>query len=61
MLFVSNTGLNTLTGLRIKKLEKYLKNDSNFFLTYGDGISDINLKQLLKFQANSSWPFWDVA
>ena len=42
-----NTGLKTLTGGRLKRLEKYIK--SNFFLTYGDGISNVNLKKLLNF------------
>lgn len=45
---IINTGLNTLTALRIKKLEKYLKNET-FMLTYGDGISNIDLKKLLAF------------
>jgi len=39
-----DTGLNTMTGGRIKRLEKYL--DSPFMLTYGDGLSDINIKNL---------------
>ena len=43
-----DTGLNTMTGGRIKRLKKYLKNET-FFLTYGDGVSDINLEKLLKF------------
>ena len=43
-----DTGINTMTGGRIKKLKKYLGNES-FFATYGDGISDINLNKLLKF------------
>jgi glucose-1-phosphate cytidylyltransferase len=43
-----DTGLNTMTGGRIKRLKKYLINET-FFLTYGDGVSDINLKKLLKF------------
>lgn len=42
-----NTGLNTLTGLRLFKAKKLLKNN-RFFLTYGDGLSDINLDKLLK-------------
>ncbi len=46
---VLNTGLNSLTGKRIKKLEKILSNDENFYLTYGDGVSDINLKRLMNF------------
>ncbi len=42
------TGLKTMTGGRIKKLKKYL-DDEVFFMTYGDGISNINLKKLLRF------------
>jgi glucose-1-phosphate cytidylyltransferase len=41
-----NTGKNSLTGDRIKKIEKYIKKP--FFLTYGDGLSNINLKLTLK-------------
>ncbi|MFA5108780.1 MAG: glucose-1-phosphate cytidylyltransferase [Candidatus Micrarchaeia archaeon] len=44
----ADTGLNTSTGARIKKIEKYVKND-NFFVTYGDGVSDINISNLAKF------------
>ncbi|MBI3019411.1 MAG: NTP transferase domain-containing protein [Deltaproteobacteria bacterium] len=43
-----DTGLNTLKGGRIKKLEPYIKNDF-FHLTYGDGLSDINLHALEEF------------
>ena len=43
-----DTGKNTMTGGRLRRLKKYLKGQS-FFLTYGDGISDINVKKLLKF------------
>lgn len=46
---IINTGLNTETGGRIFKIKKYLMNEENFFLTYGDGLSDINIKNLLKF------------
>ena len=46
------TGLNTLTGKRIKLLEKYFTKNENFFLTYGDGLSNVNLKKLLKFHLN---------
>lgn len=42
------TGKDTMTGGRLKKLENYLK-DEKFFLTYGDGISNVNIKKLLKF------------
>ncbi|MCX7734995.1 MAG: glucose-1-phosphate cytidylyltransferase [bacterium] len=43
-----DTGLNTLTGGRVKRLEKWLKGET-FMITYGDGVSDINLQELLKF------------
>ena len=42
------TGKNTMTGGRLKKLEKYIGNET-FMMTYGDGISNINLKKLLNF------------
>ena len=42
------TGKNTMTGGRLKRLTKYLKGES-FFLTYGDGLSDINITKLLRF------------
>tara|TARA_A100001011_G_scaffold400271_1_gene513712 strand:- start:687 stop:1382 length:696 start_codon:yes stop_codon:yes gene_type:complete len=44
---VINTGLETLTGTRLLKLSKEL--NKTFMLTYGDGLSNINLKKLLKF------------
>ena len=46
---VVNTGLNSLTGKRIKRLRKYFTKNENFFVTYGDGVSDINLDKLFKF------------
>jgi glucose-1-phosphate cytidylyltransferase len=42
------TGKNTMTGGRLKRLKKYLGNEK-FMLTYGDGLSNVNLKKLLKF------------
>ena len=44
------TGSETLTGGRIKRLKKYF--NETFFLTYGDGVSDINIKKLLEFHKN---------
>ncbi len=44
-----DTGLHTNTGGRIKKIRKFLKKNENFFLTYGDGLADINLKKQLDF------------
>jgi len=43
-----NTGINSMTGGRLKKMKKFL-NDETFMMTYGDGVSDVNLKELLKF------------
>ena len=43
-----DTGLKTMTGGRLKKLKKYLGED-DFFLTYGDGVSNVNLRELKKF------------
>lgn len=45
---VVDTGLNTMTGGRIKRIKQYLENET-FMLTYGDGVCDIDLQQLLKF------------
>lgn len=42
------TGIDTMTGGRVKRAEKYIGNEP-FFLTYGDGVSDININELLKF------------
>lgn len=43
-----DTGIHTLTGGRIKRLAPYLDNET-FMLTWGDGVSDVNLHQLLEF------------
>ena len=42
-----DTGLETMTGGRIKRLKKYLNNE-RFMLTYGDGLSNVNLNKLLR-------------
>lgn len=44
----ANTGLNSNTGCRIKKIQKYITED-NFMVTYGDGLADINLLNLINF------------
>jgi len=43
-----NTGLNTLKGARLKRLENYLDDDINMF-TYGDGVADIDIQKLVDF------------
>ncbi len=45
---LADTGLDTLKGGRIKRVEKYLDSETNM-LTYGDGLADINLHKLLEF------------
>jgi len=44
-----NTGLKTMTGGRIRRIKKYLKNDNYFCLSYGDGLCDVNIKKLINF------------
>lgn len=46
---VVDTGENTMTGGRVKRIQKYLKPQESFCLTYGDGVSDLNIGELLKF------------
>jgi len=48
-----DTGLNSMTGGRIKRLEEYIGNES-FLCTYGDGVSDININELVKFHKSNS-------
>jgi len=43
-----NTGLNTMTGGRVKRIQQYIGNEP-FLLTYGDGVSNVNIDELVKF------------
>lgn len=45
---IVDTGLNTMTGGRVKRIKEYI-GDGPFMLTYGDGVSDIDLTELVKF------------
>lgn len=45
---VVDTGLNTMTGGRIKRVQKYI-GDEPFMMTYGDGVCDVDIKKLLEF------------
>lgn len=49
---VVDTGLNTMTGGRIKRIQKFVENEP-FLLTYGDGVCDVDLNALLKFHNKS--------
>ena len=46
------TGRNTMTGGRLKRLKKHIGNET-FMMTYGDGLSNVNLKKLLTFHKKS--------
>ena len=46
-----DTGLDTMTGGRIRRLKNYLKNET-FLLTYGDGLCDVDINELIKFHKN---------
>jgi glucose-1-phosphate cytidylyltransferase len=44
-----DTGQDTLTGGRLKRVAKYLSSDEPFFLTYGDGVADVDISKLAAF------------
>jgi glucose-1-phosphate cytidylyltransferase len=46
-----DTGLDTLTGGRLNRIKKYVDDDT-FCFTYGDGVADINISDLIKFHKN---------
>ena len=46
---ILNTGLKTLTGGRLKRASKLINKNDDFKFTYGDGVSNVNLRKLLKF------------
>lgn len=46
-----DTGINTMTGGRILRAQKYIGNET-FMMTYGDGVSDVDLNALLRFHQN---------
>ena len=48
-----DTGANTMTGGRIKRAAKYVGNEP-FLLTYGDGVSDVNISESIKFHKKHS-------
>lgn len=49
-----DTGLDTMTGGRLKRVEKYLNKES-FMLTYGDGVSNVDIKNLVKFHKTNKF------
>ena len=49
---VIDTGSETLTGGRLRRVKDYVKNDDIFCLTYGDGVSNVNIPALIDFHKN---------
>ena len=49
-----NTGENTMTGGRIKRIKQYVEDEEYFCLTYGDGVSDINITNLIDYHKKKS-------
>jgi len=49
-----DTGELTMTGGRLKRVEEYLKEDDTFCFTYGDGLSDVNIKKLIHFHNSNN-------
>ena len=48
-LTIIDSGKNSMTGGRLKKIKKFLKEDETFMFTYGDGVSNINIKKIINF------------
>ena len=52
-IIISDTGENTQTGGRIKRIKKYIDTEY-FFMTYGDGLSDVNVNKLFNFHLKNN-------
>ena len=46
---LAETGINAMTGARVRRIKKYIGEDPYFMLTYGDGVGDIDIDKLLRF------------
>jgi glucose-1-phosphate cytidylyltransferase len=49
-----DTGDNSMTGGRLGRVAKYIKNEDSFCFTYGDGVSDVNISELIAFHKSHS-------
>ena len=49
---IIDTGKDTMTGGRLLRLKSYIKENEDFFMTYGDGLCSVNLDELKKFHIN---------
>lgn len=48
-IYFINTGLESMTGARVARIKKYIAEDEDFFLTYGDAVADVDLKALYQY------------
>jgi glucose-1-phosphate cytidylyltransferase len=48
------TGLNTMTGARVRKIRDYIGSDPYFMLTYGDGLGDVDISKLVEFHRSNN-------
>ena len=46
---LAETGFDAMTGARVRRIRRYVQDDDTFMLTYGDGVSDVNVPALLAF------------
>ena len=51
---VVDTGLHTMTGGRIKRIQRYVDSDDNFMFTYGDGLANVDINALVKYHRKYS-------
>ena len=49
---LAETGAESMTGGRLKRVQRYLANEDRFMLTYGDGVSDVEIDRLMEFHKN---------
>ena len=54
MVTLVDTGENTMTGGRLKRVANYVKDEEAFCLTYGDGVSDVNITELIAFHTSQN-------
>ena len=51
---LADTGVDAMTGARIRKIKKYIGDDENFILTYGDGVGDIDINKLVNLHKSNN-------
>lgn len=50
----AETGLHAMTGTRIRRIKKYIDHDEEFLLTYGDGLSNVDLNKLIEYHKKNN-------